>query len=56
MSTQFSSLTLKARDQLCFPEDIGPPGATSGDYYLSEAAKVSTLNLYLTYISVKEHS
>ncbi|XP_047672487.1 uncharacterized protein si:cabz01007807.1 isoform X2 [Tachysurus fulvidraco] len=34
----------KARDQLCFPEDIEPPGATSGDYYLSEAAKAEWMS------------
>ncbi|XP_047672490.1 uncharacterized protein si:cabz01007807.1 isoform X4 [Tachysurus fulvidraco] len=34
----------KARDQLCFPEDIEPSGATSGDYYLSEAAKAEWMS------------
>ncbi|KAG7314085.1 hypothetical protein KOW79_022581 [Hemibagrus wyckioides] len=34
----------KARDQLFFPEDIEPPGATSGDYYLSEAAKAEWMS------------
>ncbi|MCI4394903.1 hypothetical protein PGIGA_G00174190 [Pangasianodon gigas] len=34
----------KAKDQVCFPEDIEPPGATSGDYYLSEAAKAEWMS------------
>ncbi|KAK3507410.1 hypothetical protein QTP70_019647 [Hemibagrus guttatus] len=34
----------EARDQLFFPEDIEPPGATSGDYYLSEAAKAEWMS------------
>lgn len=44
---------LKAKDQVCFPEDIEPLGATSGDYYLSEAAKVSTLHLYFKHIQAQ---
>lgn len=52
----FSPLTLKAKEQVFVPEDIEPPGATSGDYYLSEAAKVSTPNLYFKNISVKVRS
>ncbi|XP_053475367.1 uncharacterized protein si:cabz01007807.1 isoform X2 [Ictalurus furcatus] len=34
----------KAKDQVCFPEDIEPLGATSGDYYLSEAAKAEWMS------------
>lgn len=49
----FSSLTLKAKDQVRFPEDIEPLGATSGDYYLSEAAKVSTPHLYFKHIQAQ---
>lgn len=57
MTTQFlihfSSLSFKANEQVYFPEDTEPPGATSADYYLSEAAKVSTPNLYLNTYQVK---
>ncbi|TSY83967.1 Protein NDRG2 [Bagarius yarrelli] len=34
----------QAKDQMCFPEDIEPPGATSGSYYLSEAAKAEWMS------------
>lgn len=60
MSPQFlihiSSLTFIAKDQVYFTEDLEPPGATSGNYYLSEAAKVTTPHLYLKHTSVKVHS
>ncbi|XP_053335487.1 uncharacterized protein si:cabz01007807.1 isoform X3 [Clarias gariepinus] len=34
----------KAKDQMRFPEDIEPPGATSGNFYLSEAAKAEWMS------------
>ncbi|XP_060772914.1 uncharacterized protein LOC132883379 isoform X3 [Neoarius graeffei] len=34
----------KAKEQVFVPEDIEPPGATSGDYYLSEAAKAEWMS------------
>ncbi|KAF4071481.1 hypothetical protein AMELA_G00273750 [Ameiurus melas] len=34
----------KAKDQVFFPEDIEPLGATSGDFYLSEAAKAEWMS------------
>ncbi|XP_049328077.1 uncharacterized protein si:cabz01007807.1 isoform X1 [Astyanax mexicanus] len=39
-----ASRDAKARDEATFPEDLDPPGATSGNYFLSEAAKAEWMS------------
>ncbi|KAF7686829.1 uncharacterized protein si:cabz01007807.1 [Silurus meridionalis] len=48
----------KAKDQLYFTEDFELPGATSGDYYLSEAAKAEWMSSQMDLRRVKtpEHA